>query len=80
MNRRLSTLMVLAMLLVAVGLCAKQTFDAREFAGPLAVTLMFAAEAVVAGFVLAAAVTLLRNRAGRQKKPISRRRPVPATV
>jgi hypothetical protein len=80
MNRTFSALTVLAMLLVAVGLCAKQTFDGREAVDPRTVTLLFAVEAVVAGLVVAAAVSLLRKRIARRRKPIGGRRPVPATV
>ena len=80
MNRTFSTLAVLAMLLVAVGLCAMQTYNAREGVDSRTVTLLFAAEGLVAGLVIASAVSLLRRRFARQPKGKSTRRQVPATV
>ena len=80
MNRTFSTLTVLAMLLAAVGLCAKQTFDGRELVDPRTALLLYAAEALGAGLVVGSAVTLHRNRSARQRRSVSRRRPVPATV
>lgn len=80
MNRTFTTLTVLAMLLAAVALCAKQTFDGRELVDAMTVTLLFTAEGIVAGLVIAAAVSLLRKRSARRKKPLGNRRTVPATV
>ena len=80
MNRTFSTLTVLAMLLLAVGLCAKQTFDARGMVDDRTLTLLFSAEGLVAGLVIAAAVAVLRSRYARQKKEKLSRRQVPATV
>lgn len=80
MNRTFSTLAVLAMLLVAVGLCAMQTYDARGTVDGRTVTLLFAAEGLVAGLVVASAVSLLRSRSRRAPKANSTRRQVPATV
>ena len=80
MNRTFSTLTVLAMLLLAVGLCAKQTFDARGVVDDRTLTLLFSAEGLVAGLVIAAGVSLLRSRYTRQKNKKPTRRQVPATV
>jgi len=79
MSRMFSTLTVLAMLLFATALCAKQTFDARELLDGRTTTLLYAAEGLVAGLVLASAATVLRTRFARPKKQHGRR-PVPATV
>ena len=80
MNRTFSTLAVLAMLLVAVGLCALQTYGARGIVDGSTVTLLFAAEGLVAGLVIASAVSLLRKRFSRKPKEKATRRQVPATV
>ena len=80
MNRTFSTLAVLAMLLLAVALCAKQTFDARGLVDGRTVTLLFAAEGLVAGLVIASAVSVLRRRFARPKTERPTRRQVPATV
>jgi hypothetical protein len=80
MNRIFSTLAVLAMLLFATGLCVKQTFDARESVDNMTLTVLFSAEGLVAGLVIAAAVSLLRRRFARRKKEEISGRQVPATV
>ena len=80
MNRTFSTLTVLVMLLLAVGLCVKQTFDARGVVDDRTMTLLFSAEGLVAGLVIAAAVTLLRRRFARQSTEKPSRRQVPAAV
>ena len=80
MNRTFSTLAVLAMLLLAVGLCAVQTYSSRDAVDGRTVTLLFAVEGLVAGLVIASAVSLLRTRFARQPKAKSTRRQVPATV
>ena len=79
MNRTFSTLAVLAMLLFATALCAMQTYDAREAVDGRTVTLLFAVEGVVAGLVIASAVSVLRRRFARPQKQATRRQ-VPATV
>ena len=79
MNRTFSTLAVLAMLLLATGLCAMQTYDAREIVDGRTVALLFAAEGLVAGMVIASAISVLRRRFARPQKHATRRQ-VPATV
>ena len=79
MNRTFSTLAVLAMLLLATALCAMQTYDAREVVDAKTVTLLFAAEGLVAGLVIASAISVLRRRFARPQKQATRRQ-VPATV
>jgi uncharacterized protein YacL len=79
MNRTFSTLAVLAMLLIATALCAMQTYDAREVVDAKTVTLLFAAEGLVAGLVIASAISVLRRRFARPQKQATRRQ-VPATV
>ena len=71
---------VLAMLLFATALCVKQTFDARGSVDDKTLTLLFSAEGLVVGLVIAAAVSLLRRRSARQKKEKLSGRRVPATV
>ena len=80
MNRTFSTLTVLVMLLLAIGLCVKQTFDAWGTADDQTVALLFAAEGVVAGLVIATGGYLVRDRFARHKEEKPRRRQVPATV
>ena len=80
MNRTFSTIAVLAMLLVAVALCAKQTFDARGLVDDWTMTLLFIAEGLVAALVLASGASVLRRRFARQPKEKTNRRQVPATV
>ena len=79
MNRTFSTLAVLVMLLVATALCAIQTYDARGIVDSRTVTLLFAVEAIVAGLVIASAISVLRRRFARPQKQTIRRQ-VPATV
>jgi hypothetical protein len=80
MNRTFSTIAVLAMLLIAVALCAKQTYDARGLVDNWTMTLLFAAEGLVAMLVLASGFSLLQRRFARQPKEKPSRRQVPATV
>lgn len=80
MNRTFSTLTVLLMLLLAIGLCVKQTFDAWGIADDRTVALLFAAEGIVAGLVIGTAGYLLRSRSARHKEEKPSRRQVPATV
>ena len=80
MNRTFSTIAVLAMLLIAVALCAKQTYDARGLVDNWTMTLLFAAEGLVAMLVLASGFSLLQRRFARPPKEKPSRRQVPATV
>lgn len=80
MNRTFSTIAVLAMLLIAIALCAKQTFDARGVVDDWTLTLLFISEGLVAALVLVSGATVLRRRFVREPKEKSGRRQVPATV
>ena len=79
MNRTFSTLAVLAMLLIATALCATQTYDAREAVDSRTVTLLFTVEGIIAGLVIASAISVLRRRFARPQKQATRQQ-VPATV
>lgn len=79
MNRTFSTLAVFAMLLMAVGICLKQTIEFREMFANSTIAILFAAQAVFTDLVLASGVWLVRKRFARQKKPVTRR-PVPVTA
>ena len=80
MNRTFSTITVLAMLLIAVGICVKQTIDARGTVSGQTLDLLYIAEAVVGGLVIVTAASLLRHRTARQKGIKPSPRQVPATV
>lgn len=79
MNRTFSCIAVLSMLLLAVAICIKQTIDFREFIAGSTVALLFAAEGILAGLLVASVISLSRKQFVRQKKPVSRR-PVPVTA
>lgn len=73
MNRTYTSITVLAMVLIAVGLCVRHTIEFRELLDTLSIAAIFTIEGVVAGAVVASIVSLLRRRFARQKKPVSRR-------
>lgn len=79
MNRTFTTLLVLALVLIAVALCVKQTFDFRDEFSGMTATLLLSGEGIFGGGVIAASLSLIRKRFARQKKPITRR-PVAATA
>ena len=79
MNRTFTCITVLAMVLVAVGVCVKQTIEFRGLLESSTIAMLFTAEGITAGMAIASCVSLLRRRFARQKKPLSRR-PVPASV
>ena len=64
------------MVMIAVGLCLKQTIDFRASLSGTAFVVLLGLQAVLAGVIAASAISLLRKRFARQKKPVSRR-PVP---
>ena len=79
MNKTFTCLAILALALMALALCIKQTIEIREpMAGSSFATLV-TLEGLAAGFLIASGVTLLRKRFNRQKKPVNRR-PVAAAV
>lgn len=79
MNRTFTTLLVLALVLIAVALCVKQTIEFRDEFSSATAALLFSAEGIFGGGVVAASLSLMRKRFARQKKPITRR-PVPAAA
>lgn len=79
MNRTFSTLAVFAMLLMAVGICLKQTIEFRDTFANSTIAVLFSVQAIFAGLVIAAGGSLVRKRYERQKKPVTRR-PVPVAA
>ena len=79
MNRTLSCVTVLAMILAAVGVCVKQTIEFSEAMESSTLAASLGIEGVAAGILIASSISLLRKRYARQKKPLSRR-PIPAIV
>ena len=79
MNRTNSCLAILVLLLMAVAICIKQTFEFRELIENLSIAILVTLEGIAAGVIIASAVSLLRKRYARQKKRINRR-PVPEAV
>lgn len=79
MHNTFTCLVVLAMMLLADAICIKQTIEFRELMPNSSITFLVTLEGLFAGVVIASAVSLLRKRFARQKKPVSRR-PVPEAV
>jgi hypothetical protein len=79
MNRTTSCVAVLLLLLIAVAVCIGQTIESRELFSDPTLAVMFAGEGIAAGLLISAAISLLRKRFARQKKPFSHR-PVPVTA
>lgn len=79
MNRTFTTLLVLALMLVAIALCVKQTIEFRDEFSGMTAALLFSGEGIFGGGVIAAAMSLIRKRFARQKKPVTRR-PVAAAA
>ena len=79
MNRNLSCLAIFALLTAAVGICIKQTIEFRELLENSSLAILLAAEAAVAGALIATGISLVRRKFARQKKPVSRG-PVAAAV
>ncbi|MEQ1762191.1 MAG: hypothetical protein ABL984_03490 [Pyrinomonadaceae bacterium] len=79
MNKTLTCISVLAMMLLADALCIKQTIEFRELIANSTMAVLLSVEGTAAGIFVASAVSLLRKQFVRQKKPVSRR-PVAAAV
>lgn len=79
MNRTFTTLLVLALVLIAVALCVKQTIEFRDEFSGMTAALLLSGEGIFGGGIIAASFSLLRKRFARQKKPVTRR-PVPAAA
>ena len=73
MNRTNTSIAVLAMVLVAVGLCVRHTLEFRELLDTFSIATFLTIEGIVAGAIIASSVSLIRKRYVRQKKPITRR-------
>lgn len=79
MNRTFTTLLVLALMLVAIALCVKQTIEFRDEFSGMTAALLLSGEGILGGGIIAASISLIRKRFARQKKPITRR-PVAAAA
>ena len=72
MNKTFTCLSILSLALLALALCIKQTFEIRELMAGSSLAIIVTLEGLAAGFMIASAVSLLRKRFARQKKPASR--------
>ncbi|MDI1241328.1 MAG: hypothetical protein PSX80_05345 [bacterium] len=79
MNRTYTSIAVLAMVLVAVGVCLAYTIEFRERLSTLTIAIVFTAEGIVAGVAIASGLSLLRRRYAMREKPVNPR-PVGAAV
>jgi hypothetical protein len=79
MNRTYTSIVVLTLVLVAVGVCLAYTIEFRELLSTSTIGFLFTAEGIVAGVCIASVASLLRKRFARQKRPVSRR-PIAAAV
>ena len=79
MNRTHTSIAVLTMVLIAIGVCLAYTIEFREMLSTSTIAFLFTAEGIVAGMAIASGVSLVRKRFARQKKPISRQ-PVASAV
>ena len=79
MNRTLSCLAIFALLTIALGVCIKQTIEFRELLENSSLAILLAAEAVVAGVLIASGISLVRRRFAPQRKQV-RPEPVGAAV
>jgi hypothetical protein len=73
MNRTLSCVTVMTLLLAAVTICIKHTIESSGQLANFVLAMLLSFEGIVAGALIASAATLLRKRFARQKKPVSRR-------
>jgi len=79
MNKALTCISILSMLLLADALCIKQTIEFRDLIANSTMAVLLSAQGTAAGILIASSGSLLRKRFVRQKKPVSRR-PVAAAV
>lgn len=79
MNRTFSVTVVLALMMLAVALCVKQTIEVRGSVAGATAAMLFSIEGISAGLLAASVLTILRKRFVRQKKRLSRR-PIPVAV
>ncbi len=73
MNNTLTCLAVLGLFLIADAICIRQTIEFRELVASSTTAALLSVEGVAGGVLIASALTLLRKRFARQKKPASRR-------
>ena len=73
MNRTLSCLSICVLLMIAVGVCIKQTIEFRGLLETPTWVAVLGAEAVAAGALLTTCFSLLRSQFARPKKQITRR-------
>jgi hypothetical protein len=73
MNRTLSCALVIWLLIVALAFCIRQTIEISGEIANSSLALLLSVEGIAVGTLVASAITLLRKRFARQKKPVSRR-------
>lgn len=73
MNNTLTCLAIIILVLIADAICIKQTIEFRELVAGSTTAALLSIEGVAGGVLIASALTLLRKRFARQKKPTSRR-------
>ena len=74
MNRFFSTLTILAMILLAIAICIRQTLEVSESLTDMAATTLVVAQSVIAVSVLAVAVWLIRVEYARRTPSLRRSR------
>jgi hypothetical protein len=74
MNRSLSTLTILAMILLAIAICIRQTLEVSETLTDATATTLIVVQSVFAASVLALAVLLIRSEYARRTLSLRRSR------
>lgn len=67
MNRTLSCVTLITLLLIAIAICIKQTIEVSGQLASSVLAMLLSFEGILAGALIASAITLLR------KRPVSRR-------
>lgn len=73
MNRTLSCISIFVLLMIAVGVCVKQTVEFSDKLDGSTFALLLGAEAGVAVALAASGISLFRRRFARRKEPVTRR-------
>jgi hypothetical protein len=73
MNRTLSCFSICVLLLIAVGVCIKQTIEFRALLDTSTLIVLLGAEAIAAGALVTTCLSLFRRQFARPKKQVNRR-------